>query len=193
MKVLILAAGFGTRLYPLTKDIPKPLLKIGKKYLVDYILEKFEKTKDIREILIITNQRFYRNFLNWAKRKDFDKKLRILNDKISNFNEKEEVLKRYAIVKIDRDSKIIYYKEKPKKVISKLVGICLYYFPKERLGEIKEFLSLKDTKKDAPGNYIAWLYKRIPVYGFKFKGDWFDIGHPDTYRKACLMVDEVSE
>jgi len=242
MKALILAAGFGTRLYPLTENISKPLLKLGKKHLIDYILESLKKIRDCEEILIITNQRFYKDFLDWAKVAK-NKRLRILNNEVSDFKERlgaigdmqfaidkakinEDLLviggdtflqadlnnfirfsqsksspisvglyylnrdnpKRYAVVKINGDSRVIYYKEKPKRAISKLVGICLYYFPKERLGMIKEYLNLK-KKTDAPGNLISWLYKRTPIYGFKFRGLWFDIGHPDTYRRAKEVLE----
>ena len=53
MKCLILAAGYATRLYPLTKNFPKPLLEVGKKTIIDWLIEDLEKTTDINEYIII--------------------------------------------------------------------------------------------------------------------------------------------
>ncbi len=50
MKALILAAGYATRLYPLTKDYPKPLLKVGRRPIIDYIIDKLKPLDDIDEI-----------------------------------------------------------------------------------------------------------------------------------------------
>mgnify|MGYP001575852291 CR=1 FL=1 len=68
MKALILAAGYGTRLYPLTKAYPKPLLPVAQRPILDYIAEKLAKVNAIEEIIIITNDKFYKNFLEWAKK-----------------------------------------------------------------------------------------------------------------------------
>lgn len=66
MKVLILAAGYGTRLYPLVTDTPKPLLPVGKKPLINHILEKLSGIKGITEVLVVSNAKFYKNFQEWA-------------------------------------------------------------------------------------------------------------------------------
>ena len=67
MTVLILAGGYGTRLAELGKNTPKALLKIQNRYLVDYILEKIKPLKNVKRIIIITNNRFYGIFQQWAK------------------------------------------------------------------------------------------------------------------------------
>ena len=59
MKVIILAAGYATRLYPLTKDKPKPLLEVGGRPIVDHIIKNIEKIDDVDEIFIVTNDKFY--------------------------------------------------------------------------------------------------------------------------------------
>ena len=66
MKVLILAAGYGTRLYPLTIDTPKPLIKINSKSLIDILVGK-AKDAGIGDITVVTNDKFYHNFLEWSK------------------------------------------------------------------------------------------------------------------------------
>ncbi len=67
MKVLILAAGYGTRLYPIVKDTPKPLLKIHGTPLIDYLVEKVKDFKGLSEILVVTNNKFYADFCKWSK------------------------------------------------------------------------------------------------------------------------------
>ncbi len=64
MHVVILSAGFGTRLYPLTKKFPKALLPIAKKPVIEYILEKLEGFS-IKAITIVTNEIYYPRFMEW--------------------------------------------------------------------------------------------------------------------------------
>lgn len=68
MKALILAAGYGTRLYPLTKTYPKALLPVGGRPILDFIADKLFKVREAREIIVITNDKFYLKFLAWAGR-----------------------------------------------------------------------------------------------------------------------------
>ena len=51
MKCLILAAGYATRLYPLTENFPKPLLKVKNKTIIDWLIDDIEKTKKIDEYI----------------------------------------------------------------------------------------------------------------------------------------------
>ena len=80
MKGLVLAAGYATRLYPLTKNQPKPLLEIAGKSILDYIVEKMEKVEAIDEIIIVTNDKFTSHFEEWAKQSDYKKPLTVIND-----------------------------------------------------------------------------------------------------------------
>jgi len=67
MKAIILAAGYATRLYPLTIDTPKPLLPIGGKPIIDYIVDDINKINEVSEIYVITNSRFFGHFKKWAE------------------------------------------------------------------------------------------------------------------------------
>ena len=67
MKALILAAGYATRLYPLTKKYPKPLLEVKGRPIINYIIEKIELVSGIDEIYIVTNSKFISDFRKWAK------------------------------------------------------------------------------------------------------------------------------
>ena len=66
MKALILAAGYGTRLYALTKDTPKALLEINKHPLIDYILDRIKEIDSLDELVLVTNDKFYSVFQEWA-------------------------------------------------------------------------------------------------------------------------------
>jgi NDP-sugar pyrophosphorylase family protein len=84
--------------------------------------------------------------------------------------------KKYGVVKLDKHGRIVDFREKPKRPQSPLVAMCLYYFPAESLGLIREYLAGVARKQDATGFYIDWLRKRAAVYGFVFRGCWYDIG-----------------
>ena len=86
MKCIILAAGYSTRLYPLTLDIPKQLIKIGSKFMIEHILDKLRHIDEIEEVIIVSNNKFYQQFLEWKKEFDFNKQLTIINDN-TNCNE----------------------------------------------------------------------------------------------------------
>jgi glucose-1-phosphate thymidylyltransferase len=239
MKALILAAGYATRLYPITKHFPKPLLKVGKRAIIDYIVDKIDKIKDIDEIVVVTNERFVSKLHRWSKKLKCSKRIKIVNDLTKTVMDKrgaigdvsfaienealyDDILvvggdnlfdgqledfirfaqsknclligvfdikdrgmaKRYGVVKIDNENKIIDFKEKPDQPESSLVAMCLYYFPKEKLSLIKEYLTTQTNKKDATGFYIDWLSKKDAVYGFVFGGRWYDIGHHDLFNEA---------
>lgn len=66
MKCLILAAGYATRLYPLTENFPKPLLEVGGKPILDWLIDDMDKTGLIDEYIIISNHKFASIFEKWS-------------------------------------------------------------------------------------------------------------------------------
>ena len=66
MKCIILAAGYATRLYPLTENFPKPLLKVGEKTILDWLLEDIHTAGLVDEYIVISNHKFAHHFQNWA-------------------------------------------------------------------------------------------------------------------------------
>ncbi|MBI4708000.1 MAG: nucleotidyltransferase family protein [Candidatus Omnitrophica bacterium] len=80
MKALILAAGYATRLYPLTKKYPKPLLLVNGRPIIDYIIEKLHAVAEIDEIIIVTNSKFISRFKLWRKTLKTTKKITLVND-----------------------------------------------------------------------------------------------------------------
>ncbi|MBR0390791.1 MAG: NTP transferase domain-containing protein [Oscillospiraceae bacterium] len=67
MKCIILAAGYATRLYPLTENFPKPLLKVGEKTILDWLLEDIDTSGKIDEYIVISNHKFAQHFQDWAE------------------------------------------------------------------------------------------------------------------------------
>ena len=85
MKCILLCAGFGKRLYPLTENKAKSLLEIEDgKPLINYIVEKVNRVKEVNEIHVVTNNRFYNDFVKWEKDLNNEKSIFIHNDKIDN-------------------------------------------------------------------------------------------------------------
>jgi glucose-1-phosphate thymidylyltransferase len=80
MRALILAAGYATRLYPLTKAYPKPLLKVGGRPIIDYIVRKLEPIEEVDEIIVVTNSKFFLKFNNWARQAACVKPISIVDD-----------------------------------------------------------------------------------------------------------------
>ena len=81
MKALILAAGYGTRLSSIAKDKPKALLEVKGRPILEYILQKLEPLKDIDEVFVVTNDKFYSVFREWAERqKVYSRPIVIIND-----------------------------------------------------------------------------------------------------------------
>lgn len=80
MKAIIPCAGYATRLYPLTKNQPKQLLKIANKPLIEYIIEKINEIKDVNEIIIISNHKFINQFNKWKKTFKNKIQMKILDD-----------------------------------------------------------------------------------------------------------------
>ncbi len=80
MKALVLAAGYGLRLRPLTDSTPKPLLEVGGKAIVEHLLEKLKKVHELKEVFIVTNHRFYDTFRIWLNHYNSSLKIKLIDD-----------------------------------------------------------------------------------------------------------------
>ncbi len=80
MKNIVIAAGYATRLGELTKNFPKPLLKICENTILGRMLNDIDKIEDIDEHIIITNHKFASIFEDWAKEQNYSKKITIVDD-----------------------------------------------------------------------------------------------------------------
>ena len=68
VSVILLAAGYGTRLYPLTIDQPKALLPLGQGVLLDAVIKKVRALSSVREVVLVSNHRFAGEFEAWRHR-----------------------------------------------------------------------------------------------------------------------------
>ncbi|MCL1878283.1 MAG: nucleotidyltransferase family protein [Defluviitaleaceae bacterium] len=84
MKAIILAAGYATRMYPLTENTPKPLLPFRGSTVIDHIIAQVNALPDIDEIFVVTNSKFFSHFCEWAKTAPSAAKISVIDDGTSS-------------------------------------------------------------------------------------------------------------
>ncbi len=80
MKCVILAAGYATRLYPLTENFPKPLLKVKEKPILEWLIDDLETSKKIEEYIIVSNHKFINHFKTWMDQYIVKDKITLIDD-----------------------------------------------------------------------------------------------------------------
>ena len=237
MKAVILAAGYATRLYPLTLDRPKALLDVAGRPMVEHLLEQLEGVEGLDGIYLVTNTKFAGAFRDWATgwdgsevaivddgTADEETKLGAIGDleltireaaidddlivlagdnlfseSLAPFGEFArqknapalgvydvgdlEAIRRYNEIELDGEGRLTYFEEKPEHPRSTLTGIALYFYPRESLWRVREYLEAGNNP-DQPGRLVEWLYPREPVYAWLVPGRWYDIGSAETLAEA---------
>ena len=97
MKCILLAAGYGTRLYPLTKDTAKPLLPIRGKPIIEHIVEKVQVLDNVDEIVVVSNHRFHSDFVKWAENCPCTIPIKVIDDGSTNVNDRLGAIKDLAL------------------------------------------------------------------------------------------------
>ena len=107
MKCLILAAGYATRLYPLTENFPKPLLKVGDKTILDWLVDDIETSGEVDEYIVISNHKFANHFEKWAAEKS--QNITVVDDGTSTNETRLGAVKdiQFAIEKRQIDSDVL--------------------------------------------------------------------------------------
>lgn len=107
MKCLILAAGYATRLYPLTENFPKPLLNVGDKTILDWLVDDIDDSGNIDEYVVISNHKFACHFEAWAKSKK--QKITVVDDGTSTNETRLGAVKdiQFAIEKLSLDDDML--------------------------------------------------------------------------------------
>lgn len=242
MKALVLAAGYATRLYPLTLDKPKALLEVGGRPMLDRILERLE-AMEVDETIVVTNAKFTPHFEEWAEDKNG---VTIVNDGTTSNDDRlgaigdiafvlDELqleddlvvvagdnlfgtdisrfaaygrdvdapvlavhdvgdlskMREYNQVEVDSEGRVVFMEEKPEHARTTLAGIALYYYPRQALPLVRQYLG-EGNNPDQPGRLPEWLYSRTPVYTWKLPGEWYDIGSAETLEEADRVFSSVA-
>jgi glucose-1-phosphate thymidylyltransferase len=230
MKALIIAAGYATRLRPLTDDRAKSLLPVGGRPMIDWIIDKVDEVDDVDEVHLVTNARFADAFSSWAPTRNVvvhddgttsnedrlgaigdiafvvdrqgwerDDLLVVAGDNLFEFSladyvdfwrakdedaasaialyehPQRDLLSQYGIVEVAADGRVKNFIEKPDNPRSNLVATATYIYDRAHVALLHAYLA-EGNSADAPGSFIAWLHERAPVYGYRFAGEWLDIG-----------------
>jgi glucose-1-phosphate thymidylyltransferase len=241
MKVILLAAGYATRLYPLTLHQPKPLLPVAGKPMVEYVLDNLAPIGGLERVYVVTNARFATHFQTWAdeyRRTKAPLDFTIVNDGSTDDSNKLgaigdihfvltrqqidddiivvagdnlfdrslegfgrcareknapvlavydvgdlEEIKKYNAITLDAHGRITFFEEKPAQPTSSLTGIALYYYPRQCLPLIHQYVR-EGNNPDQPGRLVQWLYPRLGFYTWKVPGRWFDIGSKESLEEA---------
>jgi glucose-1-phosphate thymidylyltransferase len=219
VKALVLAAGYATRLRPLTDDFPKGLLPVGGRPIVDWIVDNIRRA-GIDDIRLVTNARFAQLFEDWADGVTIvddgtstnetrlgaigdiqfadldDDALIVAGDNLFDYEIADlvrfwqsrdgsavavhdvgtkELAKKYGVIDVDADGRIVDFAEKPEEPASTLVATATYVYTRAHLRLVDTYLA-EGNPPDQPGHLVAWLHRREPVYAYRFVGGWYDVG-----------------
>lgn len=203
MKALILAAGYGTRLYPLTQSMPKALLDVNGKLLVEYILDKINAISEIEEVYIVTNEKFYKKFEQWNGNYKSQMPITLINNGTTDDSNKLGAIRDIKLViesqKIDSDILIVagdnlfnFELEKFYGVFRKKNSFCIGLFKindlslickysNVKLDEEKRIVDFVEKPLKALSNLIAICLYIFPKQGLHFVGDYLEDGNnPDA-------------
>jgi glucose-1-phosphate thymidylyltransferase len=226
MKALILAAGYATRLRPLTDSFPKMLLPLAERPMLDYLLDRIREVGEIDEVHLVTNAQFAPAFRDWAPEDvtvhddgttsnedrlgaigdiaftieraglEGEDLLVVAGDNLIGYSvhgfvdfwrgkggsaiavyevEDRALLPQYGVVELDQEDRVVGFEEKPAEPKSDLAATAAYLYRADDLERLNQYLQ-EGNAPDAPGNFAAWLHERAPLYGYRFSGEWHDIG-----------------
>jgi len=246
MDAILLAGGYATRLYPLTKDRPKALLPVGGRAILDYVVDSLDAAAEIGRMFLVTNAKFASHFSGWAQRRALNKPLQVLDDgttsnearlgaigdvrfvldnadvdtreglfvlgtdNLARFDIIQVVrlgrarrssavfavhehdprrLRRMGVALLSGDERVLDFEEKPAEPKSDLVVPPFYVYSPEAVALVRRYLE-EGNNPDAPGHFIAWLYRRSPVYACVTDGGVQDIGTPESYEAVCRQYEK---
>ena len=241
MKCLILAAGYATRLYPLTENFPKPLLKVGDKTILDWLVDDIDGSQLVDEYIVISNHRFAHHFEAWAQTKPQritivddgtstnetrlgavrdielaisqvkargqqpeDGYLVIAGDNVLDFSltrfvdyartkatscimryyePSDQRLLKCGVVTVDADDRVSLMTEKSPTPATHWACPPFYYYTAADADLVAQGIAA-GCGTDAPGSYIAWLCRQVPVHAMEMPGRRYDIGNLASYEEV---------
>jgi glucose-1-phosphate thymidylyltransferase len=98
-----------------------------------------------------------------------------------------ELIKQFGVVELDDADRVVSFEEKPAEPRSSLAATAAYLYTADHVALVPQYLE-EGNPPDAPGNLIAWLHSRAPVYGYRFTGDWLDIGNKEQLLEADNLM-----
>lgn len=201
MRAVILTGGKGKRLMPLTRSTRKAYLPLGKKRVVDHIIDRLPKgmpfsiSKNSRgavaamsealtsdePTMVICGDNYFSDNLDGFVQAFTGKTLVGIYD----VKDKEQA-KKYGVVEVYPSGRIRGFYEKPEKPEATLVSTGLYLIAPVLYDGIRRFARLFPDAN--LGDLIAQLIESHPVYTYLIKGIWFDIGTHESYQEALRTV-----
>lgn len=97
--------------------------------------------------------------------------------------EDKEQLKRFGIVELDENMKLIGFEEKPSNPKSNFVSYAEYIYPKETLYLFKQYIK-EGNLSDNAGEFVAYLHKKVDTYAYEFDGECYDIGTHESLAQV---------
>jgi glucose-1-phosphate thymidylyltransferase len=241
VKAIVLAAGYATRLYPLTETVAKPLLPVAGRPMIDHLLDRIREVDDLDAVHVVTNHKFADSFLRWADAHEAagiridvhddgttsendrlgaigdirfvveqaglegDDLLVVAGDNLFDYSVGGyarwwhgkgeasavalydvgdlELVKKYSAVELDEADRLTGFVEKPEHPETTLVATATYLFHRAHVPLVERYLD-EGNSPDQPGRFVAWLVPRVPVYGYRFEGEWRDIGDAEQLLEA---------
>src|SRR6266700_2828564 len=202
MNALILAAGYATRLYPLTLDKAKPLLPVGGKPIIEWVVDKLIDVPDLESVYIVTNDKFANDFQAWAERYQSRQpklKFKIINDgsksdddKLGAIGDINFVVTRQNLT--ESDLLIVAGDNLFSESLAGFVGCAKKADATVAVYDVGDAEAIKKYGNiaDQPGRFVQWLYGRTPVKTFQLRGKWLDIGSKETLKEADEMFRKVA-
>ena len=233
MNCVILAAGYATRLYPLTEHFPKPLLTVQGKTILDWLLDDLSGT-EIGRYALVSNHRYAGQFRDWAKGRP--EQIEVLDDgtetnegrlgavidmrlaldalgtdtetlvmagdnlldfsltRFLDFSREKggscvmryhepsiERLRKGGVLTLDREDRVLSMAEKSPAPPTHWACPPFYLYAPEALRLLPD--AVRDgCGTDAPGSFLAYVVRRLPVYAMEMPGRRYDIGDLRSYE-----------
>jgi glucose-1-phosphate thymidylyltransferase len=220
----------------LTENFPKPLLTVGEKTILDWLVDDIDTAGAVDEYVVISNHKYAHHFARWASTKTQritvvddgtdtnetrlgavkdirfaieklgldDDMLVIAGDNVLDFSltrfiayakEKQtSCIMRYyepnvqrllksGVVTVDGNDRVLKMTEKSPTPETNWCTPPFYYYPAEAAKLVQKGID-SGCGTDAPGSYIAWLCKQVPVHAMEMPGKRYDIGNLESYEKV---------
>ena len=159
MKCLILAAGYATRLYPLTENFPKPLLDVKGKPILEWLIDDIESSGAIEEYIVISNHKFIMHFEDWKNGYAYKDKITIIDDgtttnewRLGAVTDIELAIEKLSLdddlMVIAGDNLLDFSLRSFIEYFHKKNGSCIIRYYEEDLNKIKKSASVSFTEDD---------------------------------------------